>query len=92
MVFLVAVRDFLCVVVELLFYKDSDSTTCFGGSGFMVPYVSIYIWCFLFFVTVITITAMSLWVSFSMDLRLVVLPVMPFAFAYIVFLCAGLGY
>ena len=25
-------------MVELLFYKDSDSTTCFGGSGFVVVF------------------------------------------------------
>ena len=34
-----------------------------------------------FLVFVSTITAISLWVSFSIDLRLVVLPVIPFAFA-----------
>ena len=37
---------------------------------------------FVFFVFVSAITAMSLWVSFSMDLRLVVLSVIPFAFVY----------
>ena len=41
----------------------------------------------VFLVFVSTITAMSLWVSFSMDLRLVVLPVIPFAFAYSIFMC-----
>ena len=40
-----------------------------------------------FLVFVSTITAMSLWVSFSIDLRLVVLPVIPFAFAYSIFMC-----
>ena len=42
------------------------------------------IWCFFIFVS--AITAMSLWVSFSMDLRLVVLPVIPFAFVYNIFM------
>ena len=40
----------------------------------------------VFLVFVSTIIAMSLSVSFSMDLRLVVLPVMPFAFAYSIFM------
>ena len=52
----------------------------------MVPYVSIYI-VGVFLVFVSTITAMSLWVSFSMDFRLVVLPVIPFAFVYSIFMC-----
>ena len=37
--------------------------------------------CGVFLVFVSTITAMSLWVPFSIELRLVVLPVIPFAFA-----------
>ena len=37
------------ILFFVLFYKDSDSTSCSGGSGFVVPYVSIYIWWFFGF-------------------------------------------